>query len=250
MIPRRGCCLWQSRFQLQGLKLLPAKLGCGGEGSAGLGAGGGGSCCCSRAQAGLTHTAAPGNAGHSNPRGSDRRRRHCLESWRLGAALCPFPGDAAPAVLGTAGPGQQAPVPGTAAPGPAGRFREFSLPFQAWQKSSSSDLRLPRGRGKNFGVRPRDWEDYQRLEGLEIYAPLSSLLQNVVWLLEGSREGICYIRDSSSDHRNLEKGYGVKRSKFPAISHHLHGRNLRGCQELRHRFWDPETSHNHMTLNK
>lgn len=175
MIPRRGCCLWQSRFQLQGLKLLPAKLGCGGEGSAGLGAGGGGSCCCSRAQAGLTHTAAPGNAGHSNPRGSDRRRRHCLESWRLGAALCPFPGDAAPAVLGTAGPGQQAPVPGTAAPGPAGRFREFSLPFQAWQKSSSSDLRLPRGRGKTLelghgtGKVTRDWRGWRFMPHSALY---------------------------------------------------------------------------------
>lgn len=140
-------------------------------------------------------------------------------------------GSAAPAVLGTARPGAAAASSENRCP--AGRFREFSLPFQAWQKSSSADLRLPRGRGQEFGVKPRDWEDYQTLEGLEINAPLSSLLQNVVWLLEGSREGICYVRDSSSDHRNLEKGYGVKRSKFPAISHHLHGRSLRGCQELR-----------------
>lgn len=201
--------------------------------------------------AGLTRT-----AGHSNPCGSDRRRRGCLESWRLCSVLCcalavvPLPGGRSPGGSRKGSARAAAPVPGTAAPGPAGRFREFSLPFQAWQKSSSSDLRLPRGREKNFGAGPRDWEGYQRLEGLEIYAPLSSLLQNVVWLLEGSREGICYIRDSSSDHRNLEKGYGVKRSKFPAISHHLHGRNLRGCQELRQRFWDPETSHNHITLNK
>ena len=47
------------------------------------------------------------------------------------------------------------------------------------------------------------------------------------------RERICYTGDTSSDHRNLEKGYGVERSKFPAISHHLLSRSWRGCQQLR-----------------
>lgn len=51
-------------------------------------------------------------------------------------------------------PSQQPPVPGTAAPGARGHFREFSLPFQGWQKCSSSDLGLPRGRGQKFGVTP------------------------------------------------------------------------------------------------
>lgn len=51
-------------------------------------------------------------------------------------------------------------------------------------------------------------------QGLEIYALLRSVLQAVVWLPGAERGRICYTRDTSSDHRNLEKGYGVKGQNF------------------------------------
>lgn len=43
-------------------------------------------------------------------------------------------------------------------------------------------------------------------------------------LASEGRERVCCTGDTVSDHRNLEKGYGVERSKFPAISH-LPGRS-------------------------
>lgn len=88
----------------------------------------------------------------------------------------------------------------------------------------SSVLGLPSGRGQKFGVAPRGWEDYQRQKGPEDLCPSPELYYSMLfWLLGGARERICYTGDTKGDHRNLKKEYGVKRSKCPAISHHLLG---------------------------
>lgn len=141
MMPRRGCCLWQSRFQSKGLELLKAKLGYGrGRGAAGeVGA----------AAAGRQGRQAAAGLGHAASTEKSRSERSLWawheggggKVWRAGGcARCGLPAAIAAPLPGERGPGgsrnsSAAASSGNRGPGPAGRFREFSLPFQAWQRA-------------------------------------------------------------------------------------------------------------------